>query len=157
MITQASVSCLRGNSTREEWSFKLTPSTLIVPACAGIQSGHPLLLSAPVFLSYGDSVEDSRGRRVNWRAVRQCTEIVRSWCDLSNETWDLEHGYYARVRAVSRKASSKWVLTRRFDPKLDSKLKWQSVWKCDLRYTKRHPVEGWTRRRIFQKIHHLLG
>ncbi|XP_070705361.1 interleukin-20 receptor subunit alpha [Pempheris klunzingeri] len=70
---------------------------------------------------YGDSVEGNRGRRVHWRAVRQCTEIVRTWCDLSNETWDLEQGYHARVRAVSRRASSKWALTRRrFDPKSDT-------------------------------------
>ncbi|KAI3364411.1 hypothetical protein L3Q82_011198, partial [Scortum barcoo] len=70
---------------------------------------------------YGDSVEGSRGKRVNWRAVRHCTEIVRTWCDLSNETWDLEHGYYARVRASSRRASSKWAVTTiRFDPKSDT-------------------------------------
>ncbi|XP_040920741.1 interleukin-20 receptor subunit alpha [Toxotes jaculatrix] len=69
---------------------------------------------------YGDSVEGSKGRRVNWRAVRRCTDIVRSWCDLSNETWDLEQGYHARVRAAFGRASSKWALThRRFDPKLD--------------------------------------
>lgn len=49
--------------------------------------------------------------------------MVRRWCDLSNETWDLDHGYFARVRAVSRRASSKWVMTQRFDPKWDSKLK----------------------------------
>lgn len=71
--------------------------------------------------SYGDSVADDKGRRVRWRAVQRCTEVVQSWCDLSNETWDLEQGYYARVRAVSRKAYSRWVLTRRFDPKSDSK------------------------------------
>lgn len=70
---------------------------------------------------YGDSVESSRGKRVRWRSVQHCTEVVRCWCDLSNETWDLEQGYYARVRAVSRKTSSKWVVTwRRFDPKLDT-------------------------------------
>ncbi|XP_059212501.1 interleukin-20 receptor subunit alpha [Centropristis striata] len=70
---------------------------------------------------YGDSVEGIKGRRVHWRAVRRCTEIVRSWCDLSKETWDLEHGYYGRVRAVSRRTSSKWALTRRrFDPKTDT-------------------------------------
>lgn len=45
---------------------------------------------------------------------------MRNWCDLSNETWDLEQGYYARVRAVSRRASSKWVSTLRFDPKSDT-------------------------------------
>lgn len=77
-----------------------------------------------VFLSYGDSVEGSRGRRVHWRAVWHCTEIVRRWCDLTSETWDLEQGYHARVRAVGRRESSKWAMTRRrFDPKSDSKLK----------------------------------
>lgn len=79
-----------------------------------------------VFPSYGDSVESSKGKRVRWRTVRQCTKIVRNWCDLSNETWDQEQGYYARVHAVGRRASSKWVVTiRRFDPKSDSK--WHSV------------------------------
>ncbi|XP_034436756.1 interleukin-20 receptor subunit alpha [Hippoglossus hippoglossus] len=72
---------------------------------------------------YGDSVEGSKGRRVNWRAVWQCTDIARSWCDLSNETWDQEQGYYARVRVAGRRASSKWTMTlRRFDPKLDTSL-----------------------------------
>lgn len=69
---------------------------------------------------YGDSVVDSKGRRLHWRRVPGCTEIMRRWCDLSSETWDLEQGYYARVHAVSRRASSKWVLTGRFDPKLDT-------------------------------------
>ncbi|KAM7368067.1 hypothetical protein PAMP_014318 [Pampus punctatissimus] len=70
---------------------------------------------------YGDSVKGSKGRRVHWRAVRHCTQVVRSWCDLTNETWDLEQGYYAKVRAVGMRATSKWALTpRRFDPKLDT-------------------------------------
>ncbi|KAK1889474.1 Interleukin-20 receptor subunit alpha [Dissostichus eleginoides] len=64
---------------------------------------------------YGDS------GRAHWRAVPRCTDIVRRWCDLSNETGDPEQGYYARVRAVSRRASSSWVqTTRRFDPKWDT-------------------------------------
>ncbi|XP_062293781.1 interleukin-20 receptor subunit alpha [Scomber scombrus] len=69
---------------------------------------------------YGDSVEGSRGRRVHWRAVRHCTEIVRHWCDLTSEMWDQEQGYHARVRAVGRRILSKWVTTRRFDPKSDT-------------------------------------
>ncbi|XP_023286119.1 interleukin-20 receptor subunit alpha-like [Seriola lalandi dorsalis] len=70
---------------------------------------------------YGHSVKGSKGKRVHWRAVHQCTDIVRRWCDLSSETWDQEQGYYARVRAVGRKGSSKWTLTeRRFDPKTDT-------------------------------------
>ncbi|KAM9783053.1 interleukin-20 receptor subunit alpha [Neosynchiropus ocellatus] len=70
---------------------------------------------------YGDSVESGRGRQVNWRAVRHCTEILQNWCDLSNETWDLDHWYHARVRVKTRESSSKWARTwRRFDPKLDT-------------------------------------
>lgn len=71
--------------------------------------------------SYGDSEVDSKGRRVRWRVVQGCAEVAQSWCDLSNETSDLEHGYVARVRAKTRRASSGWILTRRFDPKPDSK------------------------------------
>ncbi|XP_034554986.1 interleukin-20 receptor subunit alpha [Notolabrus celidotus] len=70
---------------------------------------------------YGQSIVGTRGKRVNWRSVRHCTEIVRCWCDLSNETLDLEEGYYAKVRAVSKRASSKWAWTlRRFEPKSDT-------------------------------------
>ncbi|XP_019947120.2 interleukin-20 receptor subunit alpha [Paralichthys olivaceus] len=72
---------------------------------------------------YGDIVEGSKRRQVNWRPVSQCTDIVRSWCDLSNETLDQEQGYHARVHALGSRASSKWVVTlRRFDPKLDTTL-----------------------------------
>ncbi|XP_051264542.1 interleukin-20 receptor subunit alpha [Dicentrarchus labrax] len=68
---------------------------------------------------YGDSVEGTK--RVRWREVQRCTDIVRRWCDLSNETGDLKHSYHARVRAVSRRASSKWAFTRkRFDPHSDT-------------------------------------
>ncbi|KAM6915118.1 interleukin-20 receptor subunit alpha [Xenentodon cancila] len=70
---------------------------------------------------YGDSIPGSKGKRVHWRAVRQCTNIMRTWCDLSPETWDEEQGYHARVRALVRTASSKWASTqRRFDPKSDT-------------------------------------
>uniref|UniRef100_A0A8C7ZMY2 Fibronectin type-III domain-containing protein n=1 Tax=Oryzias sinensis TaxID=183150 RepID=A0A8C7ZMY2_9TELE len=62
------------------------------------------------------------GNQLKWRAVRQCTVIVRTWCDLSAQTSDLDDGYYARVRSVVRKKSSKWTgLQRRFDPKEESK------------------------------------
>lgn len=72
------------------------------------------------FHSYGDTIQGNKGKRVNWREVQHCTDIPRSWCDLSNETRDEEQGYHARVRTVGRK---EWVVThRRFDPKLDSKL-----------------------------------
>lgn len=114
----------RGGKQNKERSVILSspPLRLVVPAWAGIQDSHPLI-SRLVSPSYGDSVVDSKGRRVHWRAVQRCTEIVQSWCDLSKEMWDLEQGYYARVRAVSGRASSKWALTQRFDPKSDSKFR----------------------------------
>ncbi|XP_038149223.1 interleukin-20 receptor subunit alpha [Cyprinodon tularosa] len=73
------------------------------------------------YIIYGESTEASKGKRGHWRAVQHCTNIVRTWCDLSLETWDEEKGYLARVRALGRKSSSKWTLTkRRFDPKWDT-------------------------------------
>lgn len=74
----------------------------------------PVFLDLFLFLLYSYGAAD-------WRAVQRCTKIVQSRCDLSKETRDLEQGYFARVRAVSRKAHSNWVRTRRFDPKSDSK------------------------------------
>ncbi|KAJ0060945.1 hypothetical protein NL108_001814 [Boleophthalmus pectinirostris] len=66
---------------------------------------------------YGDSLD----RRAHWRLVHHCTEISRTWCDLSVETSDLEHGYFAKVRALSQKKHSKWVETpSRFDPKIET-------------------------------------
>lgn len=64
---------------------------------------------------------DNKDQQKRWREVQRCTEVRQSWCDLSNETRDQEQGYYVRVRAVSRQASSKWVWTPRFHPKSDSK------------------------------------
>lgn len=69
---------------------------------------------------YGDSFVDSKGKRLRWRAVKRCTGIVQRWCDLSSEMWDVEHGYVARVRTTANRASSKWVLTGKFDPALDT-------------------------------------
>ncbi|XP_072307477.1 interleukin-20 receptor subunit alpha [Eucyclogobius newberryi] len=68
---------------------------------------------------YGDSL--GLEKRVHWRPVLHCTDISRFWCDLSVETSDLEQGYFAKVRAVSRKGNSKWTGThRRFDPIIDT-------------------------------------
>ncbi|XP_007561075.1 interleukin-20 receptor subunit alpha [Poecilia formosa] len=70
---------------------------------------------------YGNSRKVRQGKREYWRAVDKCTNIVRTWCDLSAETWDEEEGYYARVRALGRKSFSKWTETnKRFDPKSET-------------------------------------
>lgn len=72
---------------------------------------------------YGDRIQGKKGKRVNWKAVQHCTEIVRTWCDLTSEMWDEKQSYYAKVRAVERGASSKWAITsRRFEPKIDTTL-----------------------------------
>uniref|UniRef100_A0A3B4F6Y0 Interleukin-20 receptor subunit alpha-like n=1 Tax=Pundamilia nyererei TaxID=303518 RepID=A0A3B4F6Y0_9CICH len=77
---------------------------------------------------YGDRIQGKKGKRVNWKAVQHCTKIVRTWCDLTSEMWDENQGYYAKVRAVERGASSKWASSkwaftpRRFEPKTDTTL-----------------------------------
>lgn len=61
---------------------------------------------------------------MRWRVKKQCRNIPQTWCDLSNETTDLDEGYFARVKAVGTNLSSKWAFTeKRFDPKADSKLR----------------------------------
>ncbi|KAL0967378.1 hypothetical protein UPYG_G00251490 [Umbra pygmaea] len=70
---------------------------------------------------YGDTV-DVGGKKVRWRVKKQCVDIPQLWCDLSNETTDLDENYYARVKAVSTNKSSKWKISKRFDPKSDTSL-----------------------------------
>ncbi|XP_010881255.1 interleukin-20 receptor subunit alpha [Esox lucius] len=69
---------------------------------------------------YGDMV-DGGGRKVHWRVKKECVDIPQTWCDLSNETTDLDENYFARVKAVGTNISSRWTLTdKRFDPKADT-------------------------------------
>nr|XP_015213831.1 PREDICTED: interleukin-20 receptor subunit alpha-like isoform X1 [Lepisosteus oculatus] len=62
--------------------------------------------------------EEKMGKPV-WRFPRQCKEVVSTWCDLSEETSDLDEQYYARVKAVG-KGPSQWKTTERFNPKLQT-------------------------------------
>nr|ACN11305.1 Interleukin-20 receptor alpha chain precursor [Salmo salar] len=69
---------------------------------------------------YGDRM-DGGARRVRWRVKKQCRNIPQTWCDLSNETTDLDEGYFARVKALGKNRSSKWTLTEKsFEPKADT-------------------------------------
>ncbi|XP_077409474.1 interleukin-20 receptor subunit alpha [Vanacampus margaritifer] len=69
------------------------------------------------FAFYGDNVGGNQG---NWRPVQRCRQTEMTQCDLTRETWDAEHSYYGRVRAVGS-APSKWIRTRmRFVPKVDT-------------------------------------
>uniref|UniRef100_A0A8C8JFZ7 Uncharacterized protein n=1 Tax=Oncorhynchus tshawytscha TaxID=74940 RepID=A0A8C8JFZ7_ONCTS len=69
---------------------------------------------------YGDRI-DGGARRVRWRVKKKCRDIPQTWCDLSNETTDLDEGYFARVKALGKNGSSKWTLTAKsFEPKADT-------------------------------------
>ncbi|XP_033859879.3 interleukin-20 receptor subunit alpha-like [Acipenser ruthenus] len=62
------------------------------------------------------------GEKDVWHDQKQCTNITRTWCDLSKETSDLDEEYYARVKAVLNDISSNWTESTRFDPKLHTKI-----------------------------------
>ncbi|KAJ8008997.1 hypothetical protein DPEC_G00084230 [Dallia pectoralis] len=69
---------------------------------------------------YGDMV-DTGAKEVHWRVKKQCVNIPQTWCDLSNETTDLDEIYYARVKAVGPNLTSRWSFSpKRFYPKFDT-------------------------------------
>ncbi|XP_059501717.1 interleukin-20 receptor subunit alpha-like [Stegostoma tigrinum] len=56
----------------------------------------------------------------DWKNKKECQNITRAYCDLSNETADSEEYYYARVRAISGAGSSDWKKSQRFNPKVET-------------------------------------
>ncbi|XP_078069795.1 interleukin-20 receptor subunit alpha-like [Mustelus asterias] len=58
----------------------------------------------------------------DWKNKKECQNITRTCCDLSNETADYEEHYYARVRAVSGAGSSDWNRSGRFNPKVETNI-----------------------------------
>nr|XP_033791488.1 interleukin-20 receptor subunit alpha isoform X2 [Geotrypetes seraphini] len=58
----------------------------------------------------------------NYHYKLECKDISKTWCDLSNETYDYEDHYYAKVRATWNYTCSKWAQTDRFFPKIDTKI-----------------------------------
>lgn len=75
-----------------------------------------------VFCSYGDA-EESNSEQVRWRSVEQCTFIQQTECDVSQETFNLEEDYYARVKAVGPHTDGQSIWTEtatRFRPMTDS-------------------------------------
>lgn len=56
-----------------------------------------------------------------WLNKSECRHINRTHCDLSAETSDYEHQYYAKVKATRGSDCSKWAETGRFYPFLESK------------------------------------
>ncbi|XP_069090604.1 interleukin-20 receptor subunit alpha-like isoform X2 [Pleurodeles waltl] len=58
-----------------------------------------------------------------WQYKLECTDINRTWCDLTNETYDYEEQYYARVMAtLNGSKCSKWTRTDRFSPITNTKI-----------------------------------
>ncbi|XP_043366998.1 interleukin-20 receptor subunit alpha isoform X5 [Dermochelys coriacea] len=57
-----------------------------------------------------------------WIKKSECKNISRTWCDLSNETYDHEDQYYASVKAFFSGSCSRWTETARFNPLTDTKI-----------------------------------
>ncbi|XP_055982255.1 interleukin-20 receptor subunit alpha [Sorex fumeus] len=57
-----------------------------------------------------------------WLKKSDCRTINRTYCDLSSETSDYEHQYYARVKAIWETNCSKWAETGRFYPFLETQI-----------------------------------
>ncbi|XP_037004706.2 interleukin-20 receptor subunit alpha isoform X1 [Artibeus jamaicensis] len=57
-----------------------------------------------------------------WLNKSECRNISRTSCDLSAETHDYEHQYYARVKAIWGTNCSKWAETGRFYPLLETQI-----------------------------------
>ncbi|XP_071074788.1 interleukin-20 receptor subunit alpha isoform X2 [Dasypus novemcinctus] len=57
-----------------------------------------------------------------WLNKSECRNISRTSCDLSAETSDYEHQYYAKVKAIWKTNCSKWAETGRFYPFLETQI-----------------------------------
>ncbi|XP_059255162.1 interleukin-20 receptor subunit alpha isoform X1 [Mustela nigripes] len=57
-----------------------------------------------------------------WLNKSECRNISRTCCDLSVETSDYEHQYYAKVKAIWETNCSKWAETGRFNPFLETQI-----------------------------------
>uniref|UniRef100_A0A8C0GWD9 Interleukin 20 receptor subunit alpha n=1 Tax=Chelonoidis abingdonii TaxID=106734 RepID=A0A8C0GWD9_CHEAB len=57
-----------------------------------------------------------------WIKKSECKNISRTWCDLSNETYNHEDQYYASVKAFFSGSCSRWTETARFNPLTDTKI-----------------------------------
>ncbi|XP_028702986.2 interleukin-20 receptor subunit alpha isoform X4 [Macaca mulatta] len=60
-----------------------------------------------------------------WLNKSECRNINRTYCDLSAETSDYEHQYYAKVKAIWGTNCSKWAESGRFYPFLETPEKWK--------------------------------
>lgn len=51
-----------------------------------------------------------------WKNKEDCWGILEFFCDLTNETSDIQEPYYGRVRTTSAGIHSGWTMTQRFTP-----------------------------------------
>ncbi|XP_076784165.1 interleukin-20 receptor subunit alpha isoform X2 [Arvicanthis niloticus] len=57
-----------------------------------------------------------------WLSTSKCSSISRTYCDLSVETSDYKHQFYAKVKAIWETRCSEWVETERFYPFLETQV-----------------------------------
>ncbi|KAM5263991.1 interleukin-20 receptor subunit alpha [Ctenodactylus gundi] len=57
-----------------------------------------------------------------WLNKPECRNISKTYCDLSAETSDYEHQYYAKVKAIWKTNCSRWAETDRFYPFLETQI-----------------------------------
>uniref|UniRef100_UPI00398E84EF interleukin-20 receptor subunit alpha-like n=1 Tax=Pristiophorus japonicus TaxID=55135 RepID=UPI00398E84EF len=76
------------------------------------------ILSSVQYKVYGEN---------DWKNKKECLNITKTYCDLSNETADYEEYYYARVRAVSGAGFSDWKRSGRFNPKVETNISFPKV------------------------------
>lgn len=51
-----------------------------------------------------------------WKNKEDCWGILEFFCDLTNETSEIQEPYYGRVRTTSAGIHSGWTMTQRFTP-----------------------------------------
>nr|XP_035953752.1 interleukin-22 receptor subunit alpha-2 isoform X1 [Halichoerus grypus] len=57
-----------------------------------------------------------------WKNKEDCWGILEFFCDLTNETSDIQEPYYGRVRTTSAGIHSGWTMTQRFTPWWETKI-----------------------------------
>ncbi|XP_037699734.1 interleukin-20 receptor subunit alpha isoform X3 [Choloepus didactylus] len=75
--------------------------------------GVEVIYTVQYFIRYGQK---------KWLNKSECRNISRTSCDLSAETADYEHQYYAKVKAIWKTNCSKWAETGRFYPYLETQI-----------------------------------
>ncbi|XP_063478406.1 interleukin-20 receptor subunit alpha isoform X3 [Symphalangus syndactylus] len=78
----------------------------------GLQ-GVKVTYTVQYFIRYGQK---------KWLNKSECRNINRTYCDLSAETSDYEHQYYAKVKAIWGTKCSKWAESGRFYPFLETQI-----------------------------------